>query len=104
MIWVTHKFTGLVGHRNQTKFFLGLSPLLVKLPQILEWILLDSLLKAAVIPFAGATFPSTLFSFHSAFCEYAWIQHSITTSFFSNYLLWLILFVEGVSNRFYTGQ
>ena len=33
----------------------------MKLPEILEWILLDNSLKAAVIPVAGAPFPTTLF-------------------------------------------
>ncbi len=61
------------------------SPLLVKLSQVFESALLDSILKLAVIPVVCAPFP-TQFLPSSQLC-------------FSNAPLWFTLFVEGVNDR-----
>ncbi len=75
------------------------SSLLVKLSQVFESALLDSILKLAVIPVACAHFstqflPSSQLSFNMLWYSTPW-----TAPPFSNDLLWLTLFVEGVNDR-----
>jgi len=76
----------------------SLSPLLVKLPQIIEWPLLDNPFKAAVIPVACAPFPTTLFPSTQLSMNMLGYSTLWTASFFSNDLLWLTLLVEGVND------
>ncbi len=73
----------------------------MKLPQILEWILPDNSLKAVVIPFDGAPFPTTLFPSTQLSMNTLGYSTLLTASLFSNELLWLTLLVEGV-NVFWT--
>lgn len=70
-----------------------LSPLLVKLPQILEWILSDN----PLIPFSAHLFLPHFF----LPLRFLWIcfdKAIWTTSFFNNVRLWLTLVVEFVSD------
>ncbi len=74
------------------------SSLLVKLSQVFESALIDSILKLAVIPVACAHFPTQFLPVHFAF-NMLWYSTSWTATPFSNDPLWLTLFVEGVNDR-----
>ncbi len=58
------------------------SPLLVKLSQVFESALLDSILKLAVIPVACAPFPTQILSSSQLCIQYALIQHSVNSHTF----------------------
>ncbi len=74
------------------------SLLLVKLSQVFESALLDSILKPAVIAVACAHFlPNFFFPVNFAF-NMLWYSTPWTATPFSNDPLWLTLFVEGVSD------
>lgn len=62
----------------------SLSPLLVKLPRVLEWALLDSPLKAVVISVACAPFPATLFPSSQLPMIVCWYSALWTAGTFSN--------------------
>jgi len=75
------------------------SSLLVKLSQVFESALLDSILKLAVIPVAWAPFlPNFFLPVNFAF-SMLWYSTLWTATAFSNDPLWLTLFVEGVNDR-----
>ncbi len=74
------------------------SSLLVKLSQVFESTLLDSILKLAVIPVAGAHFPTQFLPVNFAF-NMLWYSTHWTATPFSNDPLWLTLFVEGVNDH-----
>ncbi len=78
------------------------SSLLVKLSQVFESALLDSILKLAVISVACAHFPAKFTNFfltvNFAF-NMLWYSTPWTATPFSNDPLWLTLFVEGVNDR-----
>ncbi len=79
------------------------SSLLVKLSQVFESALLDSILKLAVISVACAHFPSYFFlpvnfAFNMLWYSNPWTAPPPPPSF-SNDPLWLTLFVEGVNDR-----
>ncbi len=59
-----------------------LSSLLVKLSQVFESALLDSILKLAVIPFACAHFPTQILPSSQLCIQYALIQHSVNSHTF----------------------
>ncbi len=73
------------------------SSLLVKLSQVFESALLDSILKLAVIPVACAHSPSQFLTVNFAF-NMLWYSTPWTVPPFSNDPLWLTLFVKGVSD------
>ncbi len=75
------------------------SSLLVKLSQVFESTLLDSILKLAVIPVAGAHFPTQFFLPVNFTFNMLWNSTPWTATPFSNDPLWLTLFVEGVNDR-----
>ncbi len=58
------------------------SPLLVKLSQVFESALLDSILKLAVIPVACAPFPTQILPSSQLCIQYALIQHSVNSHTF----------------------
>ncbi len=58
------------------------SPLLVKLSQVFESALLDSILKLAVIPVACAPFPTQILPSSQLCIKYALIQHSVNSHTF----------------------
>ncbi len=74
------------------------SSLPVKLSQVFESALLDSILKLAVIPVACAHFPTQFLPVNFAF-NILWYSTPWTATPFSNDSLWLTLFVEGVNVR-----
>ncbi len=74
------------------------SPLLVKLSQVFESALLDSILKLAVISVAYAHFPTNFFLPVNFAFNMLWYSTPWTATPFSNDPLWLTLFVEGVSD------
>ena len=79
-------------------FWRCLSPFLVKFTQILESILLDKPLKAAVLSVGCASFSSTLFP--STQLSVNMLGHSTlwTASFFGNEFLWLTFLVKGAND------
>ncbi len=74
------------------------SSLLVKLSQVFESALLDSILKLAVIPVACANFPTQFIPVKLAF-NILWYSTPWTATPFSNDPLRLTLFVEGVNDH-----
>ncbi len=74
------------------------SSLLVKLSQVFESALLDSILKLAVIPVACAHFPTKFLPVNVVFIM-LWYSTLLRATPFSNAPLWLTLFVEGVNDR-----
>ncbi len=75
------------------------SSLFVKLSQVFESALLDSILKRAVIPVACAPFlPNFFLPVNFAF-SMLWYSTPWTATPFSNDPLWLTLFVEGINDR-----
>ncbi len=58
------------------------SPLLVKLSQVFESALLDSILNLAVIPVACAPFPTQILPSSQLCIQYALIQHSVNSHTF----------------------
>ncbi len=74
------------------------SPQLVKLSQVFESDLLDSILKLAVIPDACAHFPTQFFLLVNFSFNMLWYSTHWTATPFSNDPLWLTLFVEGVND------
>ncbi len=58
------------------------SPLLVKLSQVFDSALLDSILKLAVIPVACAPFPTQILPSSQLCIQYALIQHSVNSHTF----------------------
>ncbi len=74
------------------------SSLLVKLSQVFESALLNSILKLAVIPVACAHFLTQFLPVNFAF-NMLWHSTPWTATPFSNDPLWLTLFVEGVNDR-----
>ncbi len=75
------------------------SSLLVKLSQVFESALLDSILKLAFIPVAWAHFPTNFFLPVNFAFNMLWYSTPWTAPPFSNDSLWLILFVKGVNDR-----
>ncbi len=75
------------------------SSLLVKLSQVFESALLDSILKLAVIPVACAHFPTNFFLPVNFAFNMIWYSTPWTATPFSNDPLWITLFVEGVNDR-----
>ncbi len=76
----------------------SLSPFLVKFTQILESILLDNPLKAAILSFGCASFSSTLFPSTQLSVNMLGYSTLWTASFFGNECLWLTLLVKGVND------
>ncbi len=75
------------------------SSLLVKLSQVFESVLFDSILKLAVISVSCAHFlPNFFLPVNFAF-NMLWYSTPWTATTFSNDPLWLTLFVEGVNDR-----
>ncbi len=62
--------------------WLQLQSLLVKLSQVFESALLDSILKLAVIPVACAPFPTQILPSSQLCIQYALIQHSVNSHTF----------------------
>ncbi len=75
------------------------SSLRVKLSQVFESALLDSILKLAVIPVACAHFPPNFFLTVNFAFNMLWYSTLWTAPPFSNAPLCLTLFVEGVNDR-----
>ncbi len=74
------------------------SSLLVKLSQVFESALVDSILKLAVIPVACAPFPNNFFLPVNFAFNMLWYSTPWTATPFSNDPLWFTLFVEGVND------
>ncbi len=72
------------------------SSLLVKLSQVFESALLDSILKLAFIPVACAHFPAQFLPSSQLCINMLWYSTPWTATPFSNDPLWLTLFVERV--------
>ncbi len=60
-------------------------PLIVKLSQVFESALLDSILKLAVIPVACAPFPTQILPSSQLCIQYALIQHSVNSHTFQRW-------------------
>ncbi len=71
------------------------SSLLVKLSQVFESALVDSILKLAVIPVACAHFPTNFFLPVNFAFNLLWYSFPWTAAPFSNDSLWITLFVGG---------
>ncbi len=74
------------------------SSLLVKLSQVFESALLDSILKLVVIPVACAHFHTQLLPSSQLCNNMLWYSNPWTATPFCNGPLWLTLFVEGVND------
>lgn len=68
----------------------------MQLPQILEWILLDSPLKTVVLPFGDAPSPTALLLSTQLSVNMLGYRTQLTTSFFSSDLLWLTLLMKRI--------
>ncbi len=75
------------------------SSLLVKLSQVFESALLDSILKLAVISVVCAHYPTNFFLPVNFAFNMLWYSTPWTATPFSNDPLWLALFVKGVNDR-----
>ncbi len=95
-------FLKMSEHGNSWCTDSSFSSLLVKLSQVFESALLDSILKLAVIPIACAHFPTQILPSSQLYINMLWYSTPWTATPFSIDSLWIVLFVEGVMIVFWT--